>query len=186
VQQPPRGYVGKQHETIGSDLLSILKALRDPEKVIGPDAMQQLQTVDPTEWYPVELLLGLLERIHDVVGPEGVRNTGRVLFSISHEARIKNVARSARDIVFGLDDMYHHANRGIEIGGWKVLSFEPGRAMLEKTTPHLCLLEEGILETALRAVEAPSQIEQSRCLRDGADACVFVIASTITDERWSG
>ena len=111
---------------------------------------------------------------------------GRTLFKLSHEKRVLESAKSARDILYGLDAMYHFANRGERIGGWAVTAFEPGHAVLEKTTPHHCMMEQGLLSAALAAVGCPSSVEQPRCFRTGSDACVFEITSTVTDERWSG
>jgi len=82
--------------------------------------------------------------------------------------------------------MYRHANRGTAIGGWRVLRFEPGRAELEKTTPHLCTMEEGILTQALAALGIPVIIEQPACFRQGAAACHLVLTSRIADVRWIG
>jgi hypothetical protein len=82
--------------------------------------------------------------------------------------------------------MYRLANRGAELGGWVVLEFEPGRAVLEKTTPHHCSMEEGILDAAFRVVGTPATVYQSACVRVGADACRFVITSHIVDHRWMG
>jgi hypothetical protein len=96
------------------------------------------------------------------------------------------VARSAADVIYGIDGMYHHANRGSAIGGWKVLRFDPGYAELEKTTPHHCVMEQGILSGALAAVKCPGIVSQKQCFRQGADACLYVISSSFTDERWSG
>ncbi|HSC86702.1 MAG TPA: hypothetical protein VLC09_05500, partial [Polyangiaceae bacterium] len=98
--------------------------------------------------------------------------------------RLLEVAKSARDVVYGIDGMYHHANRGSGIGGWKVLEFQPGYAELEKTTPHHCVMEQGILTAALTAVGCPSNVTQRACLREGADVCIFSISSALTDTRW--
>jgi len=88
--------------------------------------------------------------------------------------------------VHGIDGMYRAANRGTDIGGWAVLDFSPGKAVLEKTTPHHCVLEEGILEAALRAVNVTATIYQRTCFRKGADSCEIVISSHIVDGRWTG
>jgi hypothetical protein len=111
---------------------------------------------------------------------------GRTLFTMSHEERVKTVAKSARDIIYGIDGMYHHANRGTQIGGWKVTRFEPGYAELEKTTPHHCVMEQGILTQALTAVGCPGIVSQLGCFRKGADRCTYTVTSSFTDERWSG
>ena len=64
------------------------------------------------------------------------------------------------------------------------LEFKPGHAELEKTTPHHCVMEEGILEEALRTLGVTAKIEQKACFRKGAEACRFVITSAITDIAW--
>jgi len=145
-----------------------------------------LRTVSPNDWYPIDWLLELMEKLDAEVGRYGLLRMGRALFKMSHERRVREVAHSAADIVYGIDAMYHHANRGERIGGWKVLSFEPGRAELEKTTPHHCVMEQGILAEALATVGCPGSVTQRECFRKGADACVYTITSALTDARWSG
>lgn len=88
--------------------------------------------------------------------------------------------------MYGFDDMYRHANRGTDIGGWKVLSFEPGRAEMEKTTPHVCYMEEGIFLEALNTIEVGATVTQPRCIYKGADACTFLGTSHVRDQRWTG
>jgi hypothetical protein len=186
VRRRPRGYIGSRHETIGSDILAVLRILKLPEQVLGADDARKLAQVDPAAWYPIEWLLDLMERLDRQFGPVALQRMGRVLFDLSHKERVLEVARSARDIIYGIDAMYHHANRGVGIGGWKVLRFEPGVAELEKTTPHHCVMEQGILSAGLAAVGCPGKVTQSKCLRQGAEACLFVITSSFVDERWSG
>lgn len=186
ARRKPKGYVGHNHETIGSDILAVLKILKMPEQVLGHDEAQALARVDPDAWYPIEWLLALMEKLDEHVGQYGLVRMGRTLFELSHAEEVKKVARSARDVVYGIDGMYRNANRGTRIGGWKVLSFEPGRAVLEKTTPHHCQMEQGILLAALATVGCQGSIEQTSCFRQGADACLFVMTSAHTDERWSG
>lgn len=111
---------------------------------------------------------------------------GRQLFKMSHEPRVKEVAKSARDIIYSLDDMYHHANRGTGIGGWKVLKFSPGYAEVDKTTPHHCGMEQGILMEAVACVGTPASVEQTQCFRKGADSCVFKLTSSVAGPKWTG
>jgi hypothetical protein len=186
MQRRPRGYLGIDHETIGSDILAVLQILKLPEQVLGAEEARQLKTVDPDAWYPISWLLSLMEKLDLHVGHYGLLRMGRRLFELSHKARVLEVAKSARDIVHGIDGMYHHANRGQGIGGWKVVRFEAGFAELEKTTPHHCVMEQGILSGALAAVGCPGIIAQKRCFREGADSCVYTVSSALTDSRWSG
>ncbi|HEX4620622.1 MAG TPA: hypothetical protein VH208_03560 [Myxococcaceae bacterium] len=182
----PKGYVGTQHETIGSDIISVLQVCTMPNQVLGADLAERLRKVKADQWYPIQLLLEAMDILAERVGHAGLIQMGRALFRLSHQARVKEVARSAADIIFSLDDMYHHANRGEQIGGWRVTAFSPGMAKMEKTTPHHCWMEEGILAEALRAVDVAAFVNQTECFRKGAGACVFTITSLIQDARWMG
>jgi len=182
----PRGYYGDDHMTIGSDLIAVLRILKMPEQVLGKSQQRRLESVDPNEWYPIDWLLELMEQLETHVGPYGLIRMGRMLFQLSHKERVLLVAKSAKDILYGIDGMYHHANRGRGIGGWKVLKFEPGLAELEKNTAHHCVMEQGILTEALTSVGCACNIVQTRCFREGADTCIYQITSAFVDQRWSG
>ena len=182
----PKGYVGRDHETIGSDILAVLAILKMPEHVLGAEEVAKLTAVDPAKWYPVEWLIELMDKIDRHVGHYGLLRMGRMLFKLSHEEKARGTLKSARDLIYALDGMYHRANRGVGIGGWKVLKFEQGYAELEKTTPHHCAMEQGILSAAFSVVGCPVMVSQRECFRAGASACLYTLTSSVTDERWSG
>jgi hypothetical protein len=186
LRRRPKGYLGTNHETIGSDIRAVLKILKLPEQILGKEDSVRLAAIDPKSWYPIELLLDLMTKLDREIGHYGLLRMGRALFNLSHEERVGKAATSARDIVYGINDMYRHSNRGRNIGGWEVLGFEPGNATLEKTTPHHCVMEQGILSAALSSVGCPCIVSQTKCFREGAEACHYVISSSFTDERWSG
>jgi hypothetical protein len=186
MKRLPRGYAGIKHETIGSDILSVLRVVSFPERTLGAELLAKVEAAKPDEWYPIDDLLQMMERIEATIGRPGLVQMGRNLFRLSHEARVKEIAKNASDIIFGLDDMYHFANRGEKIGGWKVIQFKPGSAMMEKNTPHHCAMEEGILMEALRVVGVPAMVTQTECFRQGAPLCIYKLRSVINDERWMG
>ena len=183
----PRGYVGRAHETIGSDILAVLAAIPLPEQTLGAAMTAKLKAVKPQGWYPIALLIEAMDTIHAKVGKFGLLQMGRKLFQASHAEGFKKVAHSAADLVYGIDGLYHAANRGESIGGWHVESFAPGRAVLIKTTPHHCVMEEGILSEALHTLQIPATVMQQDCLREtGADHCRYLLTSPVTDQLWMG
>ncbi len=182
----PRGYYGEDHTTLGSDILAVKKILNMPVQVLGKAESDKLNHVRPEGWYPVEWLLGLTEILEAHVGRYGLMQLGRKLFEASHKERVLQVAKSAKDILYGMDAIYHHANRGRGIGGWHVLRFGAGAAEIEKNTPHHCLVEQGVLTEALISVGAACNVSQQRCFLDGADTCIYEVTCAFADKRWSG
>lgn len=183
----PRGYVGIDHETIGSDLLAVPETLQHlarhgrlgpkgvVDRVLSTLALERLARVEPDGWYPIEWLLEMTERLSERIGVFGLRRVGRTLFQLSHADHVASILQCGIDVITGIDGMYRHANRGKTIGGWEVVDVDASLALLDKTTPHHCALEEGILTAALAAVGCQAVVLQEACFREGADACRFVV-----------
>jgi len=182
----PKGYLGVDHETIGRSLLALLTVLKQRDPTDESEARLLRAPIDPHGWYPIATLLALLDRLEQKVGYFGLVRTGRAIFQMSHAATVSTSQFCARDVLHGFDALYRRSNRGRGIGGWRVLRCEPGDAEIEKTTPHHCAMEQGILTAALAAVDCASIVNQSACVREGADTCCFVISSHVTDARWTG
>lgn len=184
MTRKPAGYVGLRHETLGSDLIAVLKVLKLPELVLGPERTAKLQAVKPDAWYPIADLIELMDVLEQKLGRSALFAMGENVFRLSHEEQAKKQFSSARALLGAFDDIYHHVNRGTDIGGWKVVSWAPGKCELDKNTPHHCVMEEGIIHRALACVGVTAQIRQTQCFRAGADLCHYVITSPITDQRW--
>lgn len=192
MQRRPKGYVGTGHETIGSDILAVERSLQHlvgdgmplPKHILSPTQAARIKTIEPDGWYPIEFLLELMETLDQKLGRYALLKMGRTLFQLTHEKRARELAHQGRDIIYAMDEMYRHANRGQQIGGWRVVAFDAHGATLEKTTPHHCAMEEGILSQALASIGAPSMVTQSACFREGADACTFVVTPAVGESRW--
>lgn len=182
----PRGYVGADHETVGSDLLAVLAVVSDPGVVLGKTFSARLARVTPDGWYPISWMLDLLDLLDQRVGQMGLRQMGRKVFRTTHGEHVRQTCYSARDILHGLDELYRRANRGELIGGWTMMDFAPGRAVLECTAPHHCSMVEGLLCEALMAVGVPAVVAQTECFRRGAESCVYQISSAFVGHEWSG
>jgi hypothetical protein len=186
-----------QHETLAVDLLAVRGAVQwlaesdDPERtrrycrtILGEELNQRLEQLEPTDWVPIEWLISMMNTVEAKLGPSGLRRMGRTIFLRSHSENARNHCKSARDILHAMDTLYRLCNRGVGIGGWTVLSFEPTEAVLENTTPHHCLMEEGIVVEACATFGCHVVVTQRKCVRNGDDSCVFVVTPTAPNPLW--
>jgi hypothetical protein len=179
-------YENQSHETIGSDLRAVLHTMKSPEEILGAYWVQRLAGVLPTQWYPVATLLELQQQVLHRGGRAFLMEMGRQLFRDSHQKRLGPTLQSAGDVLFGLNRMYRFANRGLNIGGWEVLTFGPGHGVLRKKTPHHCALDEGFLHEALQVVGAVVVIVQPSCELIGGKSCELELRSPLRGPRWMG
>jgi len=169
---------------LGSDLLAVLKILKMPEQVLAKPDFERLCRVQADAWYPVDWLTNLTTTLERHVGRYGLIQMGRRMFELTHRGRVLQHAKTAKDLIYGLDDMYRHANRGRGIGGFQVLKFGAGIAEVEKTTGQHCLLDQGLITEGLLAVGCACNVSQTRCVLENDDTCVFEITSAFADKRW--
>lgn len=179
---------GGDHETLGSDILAVPKALSSLsrlgrlgprallDQVLGATVLTRLNAVEPHGWYPVAWLLEMTDVLDTRLGEFGLRRVGRTLFELSHADQVRARLSCGMHIIQGIDAMYRHANRGRDIGGWTVRSVHEHGAMLEKTTPHHCAMEEGIVLAAMAAVDCRVVVSQPTCIRRGDDLCRFEVS----------
>ena len=153
--------------------------------MLGVEETRRLRSVDPAAWYPIDWMLNLMAKLNHQIGHYGLVRMGRRLFEMSHQARARQSLKTARDIVYAMNAMYHNANREVSgIGGWSVVLFEPGYTELEKTTPHHCVMEQGI---SGRAQQGGILLETSRRAAVFGRAPTLAsirISSAVVDERW--
>lgn len=182
----PRGYLGEGHETIGSDIIAVFEAVRDAEPTLFSHWLPLVRTIDPDGWYPIDLLLTLADVIHQRAGAAALASMGHSIFMLSHERHSSTRAASIGDLAFSADAIYRRANRGNAIGGWRVLEFAQSLAVIEKTTPHPCQFDEGIMQAGCRSLGVAVTISQRRCLLKGDDTCEFVVVGAPDEPRWMG
>lgn len=182
----PRGYLGLNHTTRGGDILAVLQAVNLPEQTLGKELVARLRNVEAEKWYPATDMFELLERLDAKLGGYHLRQVGWTIVQKYHAAQVKEHFTSAQELLKAFDGLYREANRGQQIGGWKLLSFNDTQASMEKTTMHHCGMEEGILEELLRTLGVYSKIVQVKCVREDDDCCQYTIEPRSSDSRWHG
>ena len=184
AQKVPRGYLGIGHETRGSEIMTILETVRAPELTLGVEMVVWLKKLRPDGWYPIGLMLDLMETLEQKLGKYHLKQLGWTIFSRDHAPQLREHVRTAQEALQLCDAQYKTSNRGTSIGGWKVVSFTHARAELEKTTPHHCAMEEGILEEIMRTLGVVCTVSQSECIRAGGDICRFLIEPKVAGPSW--
>ncbi len=174
------------HEMLGAAVRALLDAVLLPEQLLGQQATEQLRGLDLEAWYPGELQMSLVRKLHALLGDASLRQVGWSMFAVLHDAEVRRRRPPVHQLLAGLDVLYRRVNRGTHIGGWELTAFGAGSARLAKTTPHDCIMEEGIVEGAFRAVGIPVVIRQPSCVRQGAARCELLITSSVVDRRWTG
>lgn len=184
MSRVPKGYLGIDHQTLGGDIISVLETVNRPEFILGPELVAKLRPLQRSGWYPIAVLLDLLERLDQKLGAYHLKQVGWTIFGKYQAEDFKREVHSAEAAMRVLDWQYRTRNRGTSIGGWAVESFTATRAELIKTTPHHCQMEEGILEEVLRTLGVKASVTQSQCFRKGADCCHFVLEPRGSTDRW--
>ncbi len=179
----PQGYAGINHQTAGTDILSVLKTVHAPEITLGKELAARLRRVQPDQWYPISDMLELLERLDEKLGSFHLKQVGWNIIQGLPPGLFSRFS-SAREMLEGMDTLYRMNNRGEQIGHWKVAAFSANRAELEKTTPHHCIMEEGIIEESLRAMTLAAKVQQTQCFRKGDPLCRYVVVPRTADSRW--
>lgn len=153
--------------------------------VLGNALTDRLDAIDPERWYPVALMLEMERALEEKLGPSGLRRMGRALFKHDLSEMTRTHMKSVRESLSAMDAMYRTHNRGPNLGCWTVRSFTESRAELVKTTPHNCLMEEGILIEACATFDIAVLVTQPECTREGDDHCLYIVTPTsLLSTKW--
>lgn len=198
MSQPSSPSPSDQHEVIGADMLAVRRAVEFlsssastkttsmyVRNVLGNALTERLDAIDPERWYPVSVMLEMERALDDKIGASGLRRMGRALFKHDLSEMTRTHMKSVRESLSALDAMYRTHNRGANLGGWTVRSFTETRAELVKTTPHNCLMEEGILIEACATFDIAVVVAQPECVRNGDDHCLYIVTpTTLLSSKW--
>ncbi len=131
-------------------------------------------------------LLEGLEALDAKLGSFGLKHVGWELFKLLARRDVPSGREVRRNLVYGLDGMYHHANRGQgdrRVEG--VLRFDRACAELERPPRTTAVMEEGILEEAMRTLDQGLGFA-ARVLPQGRRGVPLRVKSPIVDARWTG
>lgn len=189
-----------QHEVVGADILAVRRAVEFLSNsastkttsmyvrtVLGNALTERLEQVEAERWYPVSVMLEMERALDDKLGASGLRRMGRAIFKHDLSEKTRAHMKSVRECMYALDAMYRTHNRGSNLGSWTVRTFTEARAELVKTTPHNCLMEEGILIEACATFDVAVVVTQPECVRNGEPHCLYIVTPTTLDSpKWGG
>lgn len=186
--QPPNGPPRPQDpyahmEVLGRAFLAILQGM----DVVQARVMRMLAErgisppIRPEGWYPMPVLLALLQSIHEQIGPVTVKGIGRSIPSTAPFPKdIDTLEKGLRSI----DTAYNATHRGRgHIGAYRYQAGPgPRSARVVSDTPYPCDMEMGLVEAladqfrptdalGMRLEHAPGG-----CRKRGDKACTYQLS----------
>jgi hypothetical protein len=175
--------LGKRIETNGATLVNLAKCLGPMAERLF--AEQGLGLPDALEWYPLDKVLAVLDRVGEMVGDAALFRAGQ---SAPRLALAGNVPRA----LAALDVAYHQAHRKDGqpmhnaangkltdgIGHYIVAEEEPGLCVLDSASRYPCPYDLGLVTATVRRFNANAVIDHldsSHCRRRGSATCKYIV-----------
>lgn len=166
-------------EVSGVSMLALLNGM-DTFKRLGVEILAKNGIVgpDPTAWYRQQAWLDSFEEIAETIGPTTLYRIGRAVPDYVYWPR--NVT-DIEDGLASIDVAYHLNHRGGEIGHYRYVPGEPGRATITSNSPYPCRFDHGVIEaTAHRFAHGrPVSVRHDDikgCRDMGSESCTYEIS----------
>lgn len=162
-------------QIIGSIILAVKAGLVNPESFIKRVSEYDYTNINPEKWYPIEMFWNLTDYIEKNLSTSVLRNIGtQIIPNMKNAGLLPNL--TPKEYLASLNDTYISANRGTNIGSWKVIEIKDGHAIIENTTMQHCILEEGVVFGGIKAFGGSYCIvKQTTCVLKGDSKCTFDI-----------
>ncbi|MDY7228552.1 hypothetical protein [Hyalangium rubrum] len=168
-------------EVLGNSILSALGAMKiAPDRALRIFAEQGITTIESTDWYPVEHVLGAYRSIQAQVGPHTIRAVGR---NILKNAEFPPGLTTIEQALGSLDVAYHMNHRGSgPMGGYHHESTSPRTSLMTCDNLYPCPMDLGLLEAIAERFRPRDaflirvQHASSTCRERGDSACVYSLS----------
>lgn len=162
-------------ECLGTNILSIQNKIFNAKHYFDQISQYSYENIEPNKWYPMKQFTILVDLYEDIMGPLILKNVGSGIIPEMIQAGIIPKI-SPHEFLKSLTNTYHSANRGSNIGDWRVIKEESKHIVLENSTMHNCKLEEGVILGGIEALGGRNpRILQRTCVKKGDPFCTFDI-----------
>ena len=167
--------MAEEQQCLRTNILSIQNKIFDAKHYFNRIPQYSYENIEPNKWYPMKQFTILVDQYEDQMGPLVLKSIGTGIIPEMLEAGVMP-KMPPQEFIKGLSHVYHSANRGTNIGDWKVLKEEPNHIIMENSTMHNCKLEEGVLLGGIEALGGKNpRIFQRTCVKKGDSFCTFDI-----------
>lgn len=162
-------------ESRGTNIIAVKTKLINPKLIFEKIKEYSYDNLDPNKWYPMRQFTMLTDYIEKYLSAAVLKNIGTAIIPEMKNAGILP-QWTPLEFLNALPQVYDEGNRGNNIGRWKVVKEENNHVVLENSTMHNCILEEGVLMGGLKAYGSKyMKITQPKCIKKGDDVCIFDI-----------
>ncbi|NHI94540.1 MAG: hypothetical protein EAX96_18765 [Candidatus Lokiarchaeota archaeon] len=164
-----------KQESRGTNIIAVKTKIVNPGMIFDKIKEYSYDNLDPGKWYPMKQFTLLTDYIEKYLSATVLKNIGSgIVPEMKNAGILPNMA--PEDFLKSLQKIYLEANRGVNIGQWKVAKEEPNHIILENTTMHNCILEEGVILGGIKVFGARyMKVTQSKCVKKGDNMCLFDI-----------
>ena len=162
-------------ECLGINILSIQNKIYGAKHYFDKIPQYTYENIEPNKWYPMKQFTLLVDLYEEKMGPLIIKNIGTGIIPEMVEAGVLP-KMSPQEFLKSLSGSYHSANRGTNIGDWKVIKEGANHIIMENSTSHNCKLEEGVVLGGIEALGGKNpRVLQRTCVKKGDPFCTFDI-----------
>ncbi|NHI94873.1 MAG: hypothetical protein EAX96_20460 [Candidatus Lokiarchaeota archaeon] len=162
-------------ESRGTNIIAVKTKIVNPKMIFDKIKEYSYNNLDPNKWYPMKQFTMLTDYIEKYLSGTVLKNIGSAIIPEMKNAGILPQL-TPLDFLKALPQIYLEGSRGNNIGQWKLIKEEENHVIIENSTMHNCILEEGVIMGGLKAYGARyMKVTQSKCMKKGDNVCKFDI-----------
>lgn len=159
---------------LGAAPRSVLAALLNRDTILADfPRKEELINIDAAAFYPIALYLELCSYLEERLGTYAFLRLGRKMGAAVMDRAFDTDAKTFDEAVAQIEGAHKLFCKPV-VGGFQIVTREPGKIALDCTTPYNCVLQEGMFyEIAIRYGAPNATVTHASCRRRGAAACRF-------------
>ncbi len=164
-------------QIIGATIVAVSKRIMNSKIIFDKIKEYKYDDVKPDKWYPMQQFTLLTDYVEKIMNASVLNYIGKQIVPEMKDAKVISFP-SPKDFLKSMQKVYLAANKGANIGEWKVVKEETNKIVVKSSTMHNCYLEQGVLQGGVEAFGGKSVIikhSSTECRRKGGKSCDYEI-----------